>query len=66
VSVTSATLGEITMTMPAANTASLAAGRYCYDLVIANTVINSDSTYTKTRVIEGIVTVTPACTTATG
>jgi hypothetical protein len=54
------------MTMPAANTANLTPGRYCYDLVIANTVINTDSTYTKNRVIEGIVTVTPAVTTSTG
>jgi len=66
VTVTSAPLGEISMTMPSANTASLAAGRYCYDLVIANTVVNSDSTYTKTRVLEGIVNVTPAVTTSTG
>jgi hypothetical protein len=43
--------GEITLSMTAANTANLTAGRYLYDLVI--TAPNS----TKTRVVEGIVIV---------
>lgn len=43
--------GEITLSMTAANTANLTAGRYLYDLVITA----PDST--KTRVVEGIVIV---------
>jgi|TARA_R110000796_G_scaffold13979_16_gene44993 hypothetical protein len=54
------------MKMPSANTAALKPGRYCYDLVVANNVVNSSGDYTKTRVLEGIVTVTPAVTTSTG
>jgi hypothetical protein len=55
-SVTNTTNGEITLSMPAANTANLSAGRYVYDLKItspANVV---------SRVVEGIVTVLPSVT----
>ena len=48
--------GEITLSMPAANTANLSPGRYVYDLKItspANVV---------SRVVEGIVTVLPSVT----
>jgi len=51
--VTSNANGEITISMTAANTANLSAGRYVYDLLI--TAPNT----TKTRVVEGIVIVTP-------
>lgn len=43
--------GEITLSMTAANTANLTAGRYLYDLVI------TAPDATKTRVVEGIVIV---------
>ena len=45
--------GEITMSMTAANTANLTAGRSVFDLLI--TAPNT----TKTRVVEGIVIVLP-------
>ena len=51
--VTSNANGEITISMTAANTANLSAGRYVYDLLIT-----SPNT-TKTRVVEGIVIVLP-------
>lgn len=50
-SVTGIANGEITISMTAANTANISAGRYLYDLVI--TAPNG----TKTRVVEGIVNV---------
>ena len=43
--------GEITLSMTAANTATLTPGRYLYDLVI------TAPDTTKTRVVEGIVNV---------
>jgi len=54
--VTGASNGEITLSMTAANTANLSAGRYVFDLLI--TAPNA----TKTRVIEGIVIVSPGVT----
>jgi len=48
---TSNTVGEITMSMSAANTANIAPGRYLYDLNITS------NTGVVTRVVEGIVTV---------
>lgn len=48
--------GEITMVMDSANTASLAPGRYVYDLTIT-----SPNNVT-TRVVEGIVNVLPGVT----
>ena len=48
--------GEITMTMTAANTASLTPGRYVFDLVITS------PTTIKTRVVEGVIVVTPGVT----
>jgi hypothetical protein len=55
-SVSDSANGQITLSMTAANTANLKAGRYVYDLMI------TDSNLTKTRVIEGIITVTPSVT----
>lgn len=43
--------GEITLSMTAANTATITPGRYVYDLVITS------PEGTKTRVVEGIVNV---------
>ncbi len=54
--ITSNANGEITLSMTAANTANLNAGRYLYDLLI--TAPNT----TKTRVVEGIITVLPSLT----
>lgn len=54
--VTGTANGEVTLSMTAANTASLSPGRYVYDVKItspANVV---------TRVVEGIVTVLPSVT----
>lgn len=48
--------GEITMSMTAANTANLTPGRQVFDLLI--TAPNG----TKTRVIEGIIVVSPGVT----
>ncbi|CAB4143077.1 hypothetical protein UFOVP447_74 [uncultured Caudovirales phage] len=49
----SANTGEVTMSMSAANTANIAAGRYVYDCVlISNTNVVS-------RIVEGIVTINP-------
>lgn len=54
--VSNAVTGELTMQMTAANTANLSPGRYVYDLVITS------PTSEKTRVVEGIVVVTPGVT----
>lgn len=48
--------GEITMSMTAANTANLTPGRQVFDLLI------TDPNGTKTRVIEGIIVVSPGVT----
>jgi hypothetical protein len=49
----SANTGEVTLTMSAANTACIAAGRYVYDCILtSNTNIVS-------RIVEGIVTINP-------
>jgi len=50
--------GEITLSMTAANTAILTPGRQVFDLLITNT-----STGIKTRVVEGIIIVSPGVTT---
>lgn len=48
--------GEITMSLDAANTSSIKAGRYLFDLEIL------DNAGAVTRVLEGIITVTPEVT----
>ena len=48
--------GEITLSMTSANTATLTPGRYVYDLLI------TAPDTTKTRVVEGIVIVSPGVT----
>jgi hypothetical protein len=55
-SVTGTANGEITLSMTAANTANLSAGRYVYDLKITS------PTNIVTRVVEGIATVLPSVT----
>lgn len=48
--------GEITMSLPAANTANIKAGRYVFDVKLI------DDGSLVSRVIEGIITVTPQVT----
>ena len=50
-----AALGIITMTLDSANTANINAGRYVYDVYITNGS-------SRTRVLEGIVNVSPQVT----
>jgi len=50
------TTGVLTMSLPSANTANIAAGRYVYDVEI------KDSTNNVSRVLEGIVNVLPRVT----
>jgi len=52
----SAANGRIRLSLDAANTANIKAGRYLYDLKMI------DSSNTHIRVIEGIVTITPQVT----
>ena len=54
--ITDSSNGEITMTLDSANTAGIKAGRYLFDL---ETV---DSNGFVSRVLEGIITVTPQVT----
>ena len=54
--ITNAVQGEITMNMSAGTTANIKAGRYLFDL---ETVDDFD---TVSRVLEGIITVTPGIT----
>lgn len=54
--ITTPALGEITMSMTAANTANLTAGRYVYDVEIDNGAGEI------TRIFEGIITVLPNVT----
>lgn len=49
--------GTVTLALTAANTSTLSAGRYLYDVVITS------AAGTKTRVIEGLVTINPGVTT---
>jgi hypothetical protein len=48
--------GEITLSMTAANTANLSPGRMVFDLLITS------PTSVKTRVVEGIVVISPGVT----
>jgi hypothetical protein len=49
--------GEIYLTLDATSSVGLRYGRYLYDILITDT-----STGTKTRAVEGIITVTPRVT----
>jgi hypothetical protein len=49
--------GQVTLTLTANQTGSLTAGRYVYDVELTETSTNAIS-----RVVEGIVTVTPQVT----
>lgn len=54
--ITNTSNGEITMSMTAANTSNIKPGRYVFD------VKTTDTSNTVSRVLEGIITVTPSCT----
>jgi hypothetical protein len=56
VTIANAATGNVTLSMTSANTANVKAGRYLYDLIM------TDTGGVKTRVIEGIITVTPQVT----
>lgn len=55
-SITNAANGEVTLSMTAANTANLKPGRYLFD------VKSDDGAGSVTRLVEGIITVTPSVT----
>lgn len=54
--ITDAANGELTMSMTAANTANIKAGRYVFDLKVV------DTNNTTSRILEGIVNITPQVT----
>ena len=56
ISINAPATGVINMSLSSANTANIAPGRYVYDVVI------KDTANTVTRVLEGIVNVTPQVT----
>lgn len=56
VTVSDAANGNVKLSMDSANTSNVKAGRYLYDLIM------TDTGGVKTRVIEGIITVTPQVT----
>lgn len=56
-----ASLGVITMSLDAANTANIYPGRYVYDVYVTT---NNQSS--RVRVLEGIINVTPQVTKTTG
>lgn len=51
--ITNAANGELTMSMTSANTANIKAGRYVFDVKL------TDTNNTTSRILEGIVNVTP-------
>ena len=54
--ITDAANGEVTMFMSKANTTNLAAGRYVFDVMM------TDGNNTTSRILEGIIDVTPGVT----
>jgi hypothetical protein len=54
--ITDAANGELTMSMTSSNTSNIKAGRYVFDVKI------TDTNNITSRLIEGMITVTPACT----
>jgi hypothetical protein len=56
ISISNAANGNVMITLDAANTANIAPGRYLYDVKMI------DTQNTVTRVVEGIITVTPQVT----
>lgn len=56
VSVSNATAGEVTLALTARQTSNMASGRYVYDVEVVS------SSNVTSRIVEGIVTVTPQVT----
>lgn len=56
VTITNAANGNVTMSMNAATTANIKAGRYLYDIKMI------DTSNTVTRLVEGVITITPQVT----
>ena len=56
--VSNAATGEISITMPAANTANLKEGRYFFDVKLINTLADNSAT----RLLEGVIVVSPSIT----
>lgn len=56
VTITDAANGNVTMSMNAATTANIKAGRYLYDVKMI------DTSNTVTRLVEGVITITPQVT----
>jgi hypothetical protein len=54
--ITDSTNGEITLSMTSANTQNIKAGRYLFD------VLSRDTNNVTSRILEGIITVTPGVT----
>lgn len=54
--ITDAANGNVTMSMNAATTANIKAGRYLYDVKMV------DASNTVTRLVEGVITITPQVT----
>jgi hypothetical protein len=54
--ITDSANGELTMSLPADVTSNIKAGRYVFDVKI------TDTSNVTSRLIEGMITVTPACT----
>lgn len=54
--ITDAIYGEITMSLDSANTSNIKAGRYLFDVELI------DPANTVSRILEGIITVTPSIT----
>ena len=56
VSVSNATAGEVTLALTARQTSNISAGRYVYDVEVTST------SNVVSRIVEGIVTITPQVT----
>lgn len=56
ITITNAANGNVTMSMNAATTANIKAGRYLYDVKM------TDTSNTVTRLVEGVITITPQVT----
>lgn len=56
ITINNATNGNVLISMNAATTANIKAGRYLYDVKM------TDTTNTVTRIVEGIMTITPQVT----
>lgn len=60
--VTDAANGELTLTLPASSTANVKAGRYLFDIEVIYPMSAGQTENTVSRIVEGIITVTPEVT----